>query len=91
MIKNILNIFVTNPIILSNNELKNFKNDFFDFYGPVTEDINRKLFFQGYFNNLIQKYHLEKFELEDVQELIQKYNKIVDEKGKEKEAELMSI
>ena len=33
----------------------------------------------------------EKFELEDVQELIQKYNKIVDEKGKEKEAELMSI
>ena len=33
----------------------------------------------------------EKLELEDVQELIQKYNKIVDEKGKEKEAELMSI
>lgn len=33
----------------------------------------------------------EKLELEDVQELIQKYNKIVDEKGKEKEAELMEI
>ena len=46
-------------------------------------------------NNEIKKMELpedeEKFELEDVQELIQKYNKIVDEKGKEKEAELMSI
>ena len=46
-------------------------------------------------NNEIKKMELpedeEKLELEDVQELIQKYNKIVDEKGKEKEAELMSI
>ena len=46
-------------------------------------------------NNEIKKTELpedeEKLELEDVQELIQKYNKIVDEKGKEKEAELMSI
>lgn len=33
----------------------------------------------------------EKLELEDVQELIQKYNKIVDEHLKEKENELMSI
>lgn len=46
-------------------------------------------------NNEIKKMGLpedeEKLELEDVQELIQKYNKIVDEKGKEKEAELMEI
>lgn len=46
-------------------------------------------------NNEIKKMELpedeEKLELEDVQELIQKYNKIVDEKGKEKETELMSI
>ena len=46
-------------------------------------------------NNEIKKMELpedeEKSELEDVQELIQKYNKIVDEKGKEKEAELMEI
>ena len=33
----------------------------------------------------------EKSSLEDVQELINKYNKIVDEKQKEKETELMSI
>ena len=46
-------------------------------------------------NNEIKKMGLpedeEKLELEDVQELIQKYNKVVDEKGKEKEAELMEI
>lgn len=46
-------------------------------------------------NNEIKKMELpedeEKLELEDVQELIQKYNKIVDDKGKEKEAELMAI
>ena len=46
-------------------------------------------------NNEIKKMELpedeEKLELEDVQELIQKYNKIVDEKGKEKEEELLSI
>ena len=46
-------------------------------------------------NNEIKKMELpedeEKLELEDVQELIQKYNKIVDEKGKEKEKELMEI
>lgn len=33
----------------------------------------------------------EKQELEDIQELINKYNKIIDEKGKEKEAELMAV
>ena len=33
----------------------------------------------------------EKDDLEKVQNLIQKYNKIVDEKGKEKEEELMSM
>ena len=33
----------------------------------------------------------EKLYLEDVQELINKYNKIVDEKIKEKEQELMKI
>ena len=46
-------------------------------------------------NNEIKRKELpedeEKLELEGVQELIQKYNKIVDEKGKEKEAELMAI
>lgn len=46
-------------------------------------------------NNEIKKMGLpedeEKLELEDVQELIQKYNKIVDEKGKEKEEELMAM
>ena len=46
-------------------------------------------------NNEIKKLELpedeEKLELEDVQELIQKYNKIVDEKGKEKEKELMEF
>lgn len=40
---------------LSNEQLKNFKNDFLDFYGPVTDDINQKLFFQGYFNDLPAK------------------------------------
>ena len=33
----------------------------------------------------------EKQELENVQELINKYNKLIDEKGKEKEEELMSV
>lgn len=46
-------------------------------------------------NKEIEKLELpedeEKLELEDIQELIQKYNKIVDEKYKEKEIELMSV
>ena len=46
-------------------------------------------------NNEIKKLELpedeEKLELEDVQELINKYNKIVDEHLKEKESELMSF
>lgn len=46
-------------------------------------------------NNAIKKEELaedeEKRTLEDVQELINKYNKIVDEKYKEKEAELMQV
>lgn len=46
-------------------------------------------------NNEIKKLELptdeEKLELEDVQELINKYNKIVDDKLKEKEQELMSF
>ena len=46
-------------------------------------------------NNDIKKMELpedeEKFELEAVQELIQKYNKVVDEKLKEKEVELMAV
>ena len=46
-------------------------------------------------NNEIKKLELpedeEKLELEEVQELINKYNKIVDEHLKEKESELMSF
>lgn len=46
-------------------------------------------------NNAIKKLELpedqEKGLMEDVQELINKYNKIVDEKAKEKEEELMQI
>ena len=46
-------------------------------------------------NNEIKKAELpedeEKASLEDVQELINKYNKLVDEKEKQKEAELMEI
>lgn len=46
-------------------------------------------------NNDIKKLELpedeEKSALEEVQELINKYNKIVDEKSKEKETELMAI
>ena len=46
-------------------------------------------------NNSIKKEELpedeEKSYLDDVQELINKYNKIVDDKEKEKEAELMEI
>lgn len=46
-------------------------------------------------NNSIKKLELnedeEKSYIEDIQELIQKYNKIVDEKTKEKEDELMTI
>lgn len=46
-------------------------------------------------NNVIKKLELpedqEKGLMEDVQELINKYNKIVDEKAKEKEKELMQI
>ncbi len=46
-------------------------------------------------NNEIKKLELpedeEKLELEDIQELINKYNKIVDEHLKEKESELMSF
>ena len=43
---------INNPELLTNDDLRNFRNDFLDFYGPITEDINRKLFLQGYFNNL---------------------------------------
>lgn len=46
---------INNPELLTNDDLKNFKNDFLDFYGPLTEDINKKLFYQGYFNNLNPK------------------------------------
>lgn len=46
-------------------------------------------------NNEIKRLELtedeEKMELEDVQELIQKYNKVVDEICREKEKELMSV
>ena len=46
-------------------------------------------------NNEIKKAELaedvEKSSLEDVQELINKYNKVVDEKLKEKETELMAV
>ena len=46
-------------------------------------------------NNEIKNLELpedeEKLELEDVQELIQKYNKKIDELGKEKEKELMEV
>lgn len=46
-------------------------------------------------NNEIKKMELsedeEKASLEEVQELITKYNKIVDEKQKQKEAELMAV
>ena len=46
-------------------------------------------------NNEIKKLELpedqEKNSLNDVQELINKYNKIVDEKQKEKEEELMTV
>ena len=46
-------------------------------------------------NNSIKKIEVnedeEKAYIEDIQELIQKYNKIVDEKTKEKEEELMTI
>lgn len=46
-------------------------------------------------NNDIKKQELsedqEKLELENIQELINKYNKIVDEKTKEKEKELMTV
>ena len=46
-------------------------------------------------NDKIKKSELaedeEKLYLEDVQELINKYNKVVDEKVKEKEQELMKI
>ena len=46
-------------------------------------------------NNEIKKLELpedeEKMELEEIQELINQYNKIVDEKYKEKETELMSV
>ena len=46
-------------------------------------------------NNEIKKAELpedeEKLQLADIQELINKYNKIVDEKQKEKEAELMQV
>ena len=46
-------------------------------------------------NNEIKSLELpedeEKLELEDVQELIQKYNKKIDELGKEKEKELMEV
>ena len=46
-------------------------------------------------NNEIKKLELpedeEKLELEDIQELINKYNKVIDDKNKEKESELMAI
>ena len=46
-------------------------------------------------NNEIKSLELpedeEKLELEDIQELIQKYNKKIDELGKEKEKELMEV
>ena len=46
-------------------------------------------------NNEIKKSELpedeEKLQLAAIQELINKYNKIVDEKQKEKEAELMQV
>lgn len=70
---------------LSNEQLKNFKNDFLDFYGPVTEEINQKLFFQGYFNNLPAKdlsYISEQLTLinKAYQEIQGKYNFILKNK-----------
>ena len=64
---------VINPEILTNDDLKNFKNDFLDFYGPITQEINEKLFFQGYFDNLPVK------QLKDIKEQLNKINKAYQE------------
>lgn len=64
---------VIDPSILTNDDLKNFKNDFLDFYGPITEEINKKLFYQGYFNDLPAD------KLEDIQQQLNYINKAYQE------------
>ena len=40
------------PSLIKPQQLMQFKDDFLDFYGPVIDDINTKLFNQGYFDDL---------------------------------------
>lgn len=49
---NLIRKAYTDDGILSNDEILNFKNDFLDFYGPMCEEINKKLLLQDYFSNL---------------------------------------
>lgn len=40
------------PSIITNERLRQFQNDFLDFYGPMINEINKMLNLQGYFSDL---------------------------------------
>ena len=72
---------------------KDFAKDFATFVFPVPGTSSKSTCPSA--NNAVKRDELpedeEKMILEDIQESIGKYNKIVDEKLKEKEAELMHV
>lgn len=51
VVKRIRNAYM-NPDLISNERLLQFQNDFLDFYGPVINEINKRLNLQGYFSDL---------------------------------------
>lgn len=51
VVKRIRNAYM-NPDLISNERLLQFQNDFLDFYGPMINEINKRLNLQGYFNDL---------------------------------------
>lgn len=74
--------------ILSNDEILNFKNDFLDFYGPMCEEINKKLFLQDYFADLDEEQlNVLSTNMDLInrayQEISGKYEKILNERASE--------
>lgn len=56
VVKRIRNAYM-NPDLISNERLLQFQNDFLDFYGPMINEINKRLNLQGYFSDLDKDTH----------------------------------